>query len=518
MALHLSEEQIRQRLVRLANLERMHAHDREQVAQLKAANKQLRSTVAAQVATIAGLQTQVADLSRAVTKLTDSGNRYRFYLFGQDKAGGQKKDGKTSRKHPKRAAGTYARPVPSAAEITNRRTLSLTVCPACSGAVSDSVESYTHYVEDIVFTPKTVTEYTIHRHWCRNCHKLVRPAVPDCLPGMRLGLNTVLFVLVEHYRSRKTDEQIVDSLARYFGLKISDGELSEIRHLAADYFGDTYDAILKAIRSARLIYADETGWHILGKKAQCWNVTAPEVPAVLYQLAGSRGKDEIQGILGLEDGRKFQGVIVSDFYSGYDGLSEEQQKCWVHLLRDTHLLARGSLDTHTKTTSQAASSRNQAERTSLHEQLTAIYRKIAAFQQEDWAAPAAHVLEQKLDARLVALAGRSWQDNECERIAKRLAKYRRQLLTCVRIPGVLPENNTAERSIRPVVVQRKITGGSRSQKGADSYSVNKSVIETARLEGGDFVAKLKSTLHEAAWRRYFSQPHRLAAATTVAGR
>ena len=74
-----------------------------------------------------------------------------------------------------------------------------------------------------------------------------------------------------------------------------------------------------------------------------------------------------------------------------------------------------------------------------------------------------------------------------------------ELLTCIRHPNVLPENNTAERGLRPVVVHRKITNGNRSDRGAKTYQVNKSVIETFRLEGGDIVDKLRTTLYGGDW-------------------
>jgi transposase len=276
MSLNLSEDEIHRRLTRLRNLERLYANSREQVGSLRPENKKLSRKVEAQAVTIQSLKAQVDELTKAITKLTDSSHRYRFYLFGKGKKDGNGKDKdknkdnnsddndkKKPRKPADRSSDSYRRPLPSENEITARDTLELTICPNCDGEVSSSVEQFKHYVEDIVFTPKTVIEYTVNRHWCCSCNKLVRPAVPDCLPGMRLGLNTVLLVLVEHYRSRKTDEQIVDSLQRYFGLTVSEGEISNIRHGAANYFGDKYDDILKTIRSARVIYADETGWHIL---------------------------------------------------------------------------------------------------------------------------------------------------------------------------------------------------------------------------------------------------------------
>jgi len=59
------------------------------------------------------------------------------------------------------------------------------------------------------------------------------------------------------------------------------------------------------------------------------------------------------------------------------------------------------------------------------------------------------------------------------------------LLTCLDYEGVLPENNTAERAIRPQVVMRKIFGGSRSLDGAKAHEVNTSVIETMRKQNPD---------------------------------
>ena len=56
------------------------------------------------------------------------------------------------------------------------------------------------------------------------------------------------------------------------------------------------------------------------------------------------------------------------------------------------------------------------------------------------------------------------------------------LFTCLEYEGILPENNTAERAIRPQVVMRKIFGGSRSLKGAQAHAVNTSVLETMKKQ------------------------------------
>lgn len=135
--------------------------------------------------------------------------------------------------------------------------------------------------------------------------------------------------------------------------------------------------------------------------------------------------------------------------------------------------------------------------------MQSVYQRIAAFQVQAWDAAAAATLETALDNRLTRLVREPWRDAGCMRLAKRLKKYHRELLTRIRYPTVLPENNTAERGLRPVVVHRKITGGNRSAKGAHTYEVNKSVIETLRAEGGGLMTKLRDVLWRQAWTQKF---------------
>ena len=463
----------------LRNKATLHTAARKRIRGLERQNKQLKTTVAKQQTRLEEQDQRIAELETALRKLTDTKTRFRFFLFGEQKKKGSKR-GKRKKKRPK---ASYRRPKPKDKDITDRRELVLDTCPHCEHEVSISQDVYTAWVEDIVFAPKTVTEYTVHRHWCANCSKLVRAPLPQALPGMHLGLNIMIFVLIEHYCAKKTDEQIAASLKRYHQLDVSSGEISAIRHKAAELFGDQYEEIIEAIRKAKVVYGDETGWKILGKKGQCWILTAPEKPVTRYIMADTRGA----GVLDEALGEDFQGIIVSDFYSAYDGRGSEQQKCWVHLLRETHLLARGDP--------------GNRERARLHTELTNIYAAIIRFKNKEWARRRAKHTATRLDNQLQTLTQVSWVDKECQRIAARIMKYRRELLTCIRHANVLPENNTAERGIRPVVTHRKITNGNRSAKGAKTYQVNKSVIETFRSEGGDIVEKLRTTLYQSAWQQ-----------------
>jgi hypothetical protein len=57
------------------------------------------------------------------------------------------------------------------------------------------------------------------------------------------------------------------------------------------------------------------------------------------------------------------------------------------------------------------------------------------------------------------------------------------LFTCFRQPGVPPTNNQAERSLRPVVIMRKVIQGTRSEKGLENHCVIRSLFETAKRQG-----------------------------------
>jgi len=297
-------------MVEWRNLKTLHRKARVRV-------KQLEHTVARQQNQLEEQDRRIAELEAMVRKLTDTKTRFRFFLFGEKN---QTPKSKQHKRKKQRSKESYQRPQPKDEDITSRQELVLDVCPACEHELSVSQESYQTWVEDIVFAPKTVTAYTVHRHWCRHCRKLVRAPLPNTLPGIHIGLNTVSFVLIEHYCAKKTDEQIIQSVERYHRLTLSSGEITAIRHKAAELFGDQYEEISLAIREATVVYGDETGWKILGSHGQCWVLTAPEKPATRFMMADTRGA----GVLDEALGDNFTGIMVSDFYSAYDHAGSDQ--------------------------------------------------------------------------------------------------------------------------------------------------------------------------------------------------
>ena len=74
-------------------------------------------------------------------------------------------------------------------------------------------------------------------------------------------------------------------------------------------------------------------------------------------------------------------------------------------------------------------------------------------------------------------------EHPCNTLAKRLLRHLDELFQYVLIPGLAADNNTAERSVRPIAVERKISGGSRSEKGSKTRMILRSLFGTWQVRG-----------------------------------
>ena len=103
-----------------------------------------------------------------------------------------------------------------------------------------------------------------------------------------------------------------------------------------------------------------------------------------------------------------------------------------------------------------------------------------------------------IETRLANLGRKEWKQVDADRLAGRLRKYGSRLTTFLHEAHVDGTNNAAERALRPAVVMRKITGGSRSESGAQAWAILASVMRTAEQQGHDLVKTIK-TLLRASW-------------------
>src|SRR5262249_46398586 len=120
-----------------------------------------------------------------------------------------------------------------------------------------------------------------------------------------------------------------------FGLRVNYQELHMMKTLMARRYRLAYKRILNRILGGRLIHSDETHVNLQKGKGYVWALTNLE--DVYYMYRPSREAAFLRQLL-----KDFKGVLVSDFYSGYDSLPCEQQKCLVHLIRDFNADLKGN--------------------------------------------------------------------------------------------------------------------------------------------------------------------------------
>ncbi len=254
---------------------------------------------------------------------------------------------------------------------------------------------------------------------------------------------------------------------------VSEGALVEYIKKAARLFGPEYERIKREMRLHETCHYDDTGQRIMGENRWLWVFINKE--AVLYHTSSSRSKKVVIEILG-ED---YTGTTIQDFYPSYDKAPGKKQKCWAHLLRDARELAEKK---------EPPPGSNE-----LHEGLQAIYhkaKKAAVHLKTPEERERAH---HEYAKKLKKLGKRHYQHCDVTRLARRVHKYRHDLLTFLLEPGAEPTNNRAERALRQCVVQRKISGCHRTEEGATNRDIIMSVQETIRLQGKNILNATEQT-------------------------
>jgi transposase len=347
----------------------------------------------------------------------------------------------------------HTRPLPPDDVVTQTLTFTPDVCPHChrKDGLGPAQSTVVKYQEDIDLRPlKLVTKYVITKHWCSHCQDYIRSDKirPEYFNLERLGPNVMAYVLYARYRLRLPYNKIQASLQDLHDFTISEGEIAAQLDRAKELFGTDFDAICELVKLAGQVHCDETGWRIGGQHFWIWVFVTPQ--GLLYKIEDNRSREVPRQVLGDNPDR----VLISDFYAAYFKIPGENQFCWVHLLRDSDRVG-GQFHEDTKAAFAA-----------LKEELAKEVPK------RDY---------DRLDRLLEAMIHTTYTGKYLPRVKTlqdRIRKTKAQLLTCLKYPDILPENNTAERALRNNVVMRKIFGGSRSLKGAKAMEVNTSVIDT----------------------------------------
>lgn len=220
------------------------------------------------------------------------------------------------------------------------------------------------------------------------------------------------------------------------------------------------------------IHADKTKINIQGMEEFVWVFT--EGQHVVFRLTETREADIAHQFL-----QGYQGILISDFYGGYDGAECRQQKCLVHLVRDMNNdLWSAPFDREFEAF--------VAEVKNLFTPILESVRK--------YGLKARHLHKFKLHVDkfyIKNIEGKGHSNELVAKFQKCFQRYRQSLFLFLSIDGVPWHKNTAENAIRPLAVQRKISG-TFYESVAPQYLVLLGIARTCKYKDKSFLKFLLS--------------------------
>lgn len=327
-------------------------------------------------------------------------------------------------------------------------------CPDCAYELRGTAVARCREVIDVPASPVEVTEHQILKRYCPACRAWKTPKVDFTgivLGQGRTGVRLASLIATLRAVHRLPLAHIQALLTQVYDLRLSVGGIQDIVARLSAQLAPVRHAIAAQTRASPSQHMDETGWRENGQNGYIW-AQATEGPTAtrVYTYKRSRAGAVADEVLGDD-----AGVLVNDGYATYDHLPCSKQRCWTHILRTAHEVT----ETHPE---------DSALRTwtgglkSLYTRARAVAMDATLSARER--AAAASDAERRL--RTLARCYRKANGHPAQALATWLHRHEGELFTFVRLPGVSGTHNLAERAIRPQVIARKISGGSRRTAGS----------------------------------------------------
>jgi transposase len=329
----------------------------------------------------------------------------------------------------------------------------LDACPTCGGhlLLTDDGEPIAVQRVEIVAVPLEIHEHRSHPGWCPHCRKECYAPFPlsierGGLAGPRLT-TVIAYLKGACHASYSTIRKFVRDV---IGLTISRGQLAKIVAKVSRALEQPYEELFRDLPDQAVLNVDETGHKHNGQQYWTWCFRAGLY--TLFKIDPTRSADVLIEVLGAE----FDGVLGCDYFSAYRRYHREfgvvLQFCLAHLIRDVKYL----------TTLPDARDRAYGEglREALRDLFAVIHRR------EEWTEPE---FRRRLGAARDEVLWRGTTNVPGTRaagnLAKRLEAHGASYFRFVTEPGIEPTNNLAEQAIRFVVIDRRITQGTRGERG-----------------------------------------------------
>ena len=327
--------------------------------------------------------------------------------------------------------------------------------------------------------PLEVTEHRAYSCRCEQCGAFTRAAFPEGLTApVQYGARIAAFVVYLLQYQFVPEDRLVELMADLFGVKLAAATLARMSALCAHRFQGVVAIICQAVKTAAVKHLDETGFRIGGKTR--WLHVAVTERLSYYRVSPKRGS-LLEGLTG---------IIVHDHWKPYYTLTGVLHAlCNAHHLRELkalieieherwaarayHLLRRACHVTSLARRRDEPLSQRLVAR--LQRRFDAIVAEGQAFHEAQPPLPAKMTGSGKRRGRQKRRTGHN--------LVLRLQTRRDDVLRFLTDPRVPFTNNLAEQAARMMKLRQKISGGFRSEQGANDFAVIRSLIATAKKQG-----------------------------------
>jgi transposase len=331
-----------------------------------------------------------------------------------------------------------------------------------------------HQITELPEPRASTTEYQRHRLWCEHCRDHTLADLPPDVPEGAFGPRLQAVLAYLSGQARLSKRQIEDVMKDLFGVTISLGAVVGAQQAVSEAVAPAVEDAKTYVQQQQVVNADETGWREgpredgePGRK-RAWLWVAVTSWVTVFLIHARRGAEGARALLG-----RFAGYLVTDRWNGYNSWPlRRRQVCWAHLIRDwvgfsewrgnAGQVGRELLKQAVRMFEVWHWARDQTwARSTLAVRMRPIRRRV-----ERWLRKGTH-------------CGTGKVERSCEKMLAVFPAF----WTFVRVQGVEPTNNTAERTIRPAVLYRKGCFGTNSPEGSRFVERLLTVVTTLRQQG-----------------------------------
>src|SRR6516165_2404785 len=382
--------------------------------------------------------------------------------------------------------GETLRPVENPDVIVDHYPETCTQCKASMPAKA-STAYRSRQVVDIPEPKVVVTEHRAHGCVCPNCDTVTWASFPeDVKAPVQYGAQICAFVVYPLNYQLLPEDRLAQLLSDLFGLKMVPATIARMSAACAQRLRGFVDAVRERITAAPVKHLDETGFRIGGRTQ--WLHIFSTALLTFYRVAAKRGS-LISGVTG---------IVVHDHWKPYYTMKGVLHAlCNAHHLRELKALVEIEKEDWARKMQKLlrrachavnlARERDVRLKPPLIELLRRSYDRILkegfAFHEGQPAlvrAPAPG--ERKRGGRQLRRTGHN--------LLLRLSTRKEDVLRFLSDPDVPFTNNQAEQDGRMMKVKQKISGGFRSEDGANTFVVNRTVISTAKKQGWNVLETL----------------------------